>query len=143
MGCIFNGTLQCSDWIVAENFRWFDAEQFQDLHCQLIRLQKTHVTSRHVEALIIKWRNSEEQLGKGVKNIKFFDVQVHGGVQNFDFLGVGAQPKGSVQRPNEFNVFNNDYDFTNAFDIIHPDGTLASLKVVEGLDRVLFVVWNR
>ncbi|UMM41181.1 hypothetical protein L5515_017555 [Caenorhabditis briggsae] len=143
MGCILNGTLQCSDWIVAENFRWFDAEQFQDLHCQLMRLVKTRITTRNVEDLIIKWRNSEDQLGKGVKNIKFIDVQIHGGVQNFGFSRVGAQPKGSVERPNEFTEFNCDYDFTNAFDIIHPDGTLASLKVVEVLDRVMFVVWNR
>ncbi|PIC17835.1 hypothetical protein B9Z55_023936 [Caenorhabditis nigoni] len=143
MGSKFNGILQCSDRILTNNFQWFDPARFQDLCCQSMCLLKTRITTRNVEDLIIKWRNSEEKMGEGVRNIKFFDVHVYGGVQNFDFTKVGAQPPGRVQRPNEYLEFNVKYDFTTAFDITHQDGTLASLTAVEGLDHVRFIVWDQ
>ncbi|PIC18078.1 hypothetical protein B9Z55_024100 [Caenorhabditis nigoni] len=143
MGYVLKRRLQCSIYFSVNNFRLFNPEQFRDLCCRSMYLGKTRVTTRHVEDLIIKWRNSDEKLGEGVKNIKFFEIEVQGGVQNFDFLRVGAQPKGRVQRPNKFTEYSFDYDFTNAFDIIHQDDTLASLSADEVLDRVMFVVWNR
>ncbi|CAP32851.2 Protein CBG14263 [Caenorhabditis briggsae] len=143
MGSISNGILQCSDVIHANNFQWFDPERFQDLCCRSMCLLKARITTRNVEDLIIEWGNSEEQMGEGVKNIKLFEVQVYGVAQNFDFTRVGAQPPGRVQRPNEYMDFNVMYDFTTAFDIIHQDGTLASLTAVEGLDHVRFIVWDQ
>ncbi|PIC17842.1 hypothetical protein B9Z55_023941 [Caenorhabditis nigoni] len=143
MGYILNRKLECSFWISVDNCQWFDPERFEDLCCESMILTKTRVKTGHVEDLIIKWRNSNEELGEGVKNIKFFEVEIQGGVRNFDFSRVGAQPKGTVQRPNKFTLFGVTYDFSNAFDIIHQDGTLASLSVVEVFDRVLFVVWSR